>query len=150
MTNSVQQVAIVGTGVIGASWATAFLARGLDVTASDPAPDAETVLRQTVAAQWSVMEQIGLAPGASLQRLHFEVTPEAAVAKADFVQENGPERLDIKRDLFHHLDQVTPAHALIATSSSTITVSEFQDACPRHPERVVLGHPFNPPHLIPL
>jgi carnitine 3-dehydrogenase len=150
MTNSVQQVAIVGTGVIGASWATAFLARGLDVTASDPAPDAETVLRQTVAAQWSVMEQIGLAPGASLQRLHFEASPEAAVAKADFVQENGPERLDIKRDLFHHLDQVTPAHALIATSSSTITVSEFQDACPRHPERVVLGHPFNPPHLIPL
>jgi len=96
MTNSAQQVAIVGTGVIGASWATAFLARGLDVTASDPAPDAETVLCQTVAAQWSVMEQIGLAPGASLERLHFEASPEAAVAKADFVQENGPERLDIK------------------------------------------------------
>src|SRR5260370_40726506 len=118
MTNSVQQVAIVGTGVIGASWATAFLARGLDVTASDPAPDAETVLRQTVAAHWSVMEQIGLAPGASLQLLAFEASPEAGGAKADFVQENGPERLDIKRDLFHHLDQVTPAHALIATSSS--------------------------------
>jgi len=64
------------------------------------------------------MEQIGLASRASLQRLHFEASPEAAVAKADFVQENGPERLDIKRDLFRRLDQVTPGHALIATSSS--------------------------------
>jgi carnitine 3-dehydrogenase len=150
MTNSVQHVAIVGTGVIGASWATAFLARGLHVTANDPAPDAESVLRQTVAAQWPAMVQIGLASGASLQRLHFEASLEAAVAEADFVQENGPERLDFKRDLFHRLDQVTPAHTLVATSSSTITVTEFQDACLRHPERVVLGHPFNPPHLIPL
>ena len=130
MTNSVQQVAIVGTGVIGASWATAFLARGLDVTASDPAPDAETVLRQTVAAQWSVMEQIGLAPGASLQRLHFEVSPEAAVAKADFVQENGPERLDIKRDLFHHLDQVTPAHALIRQAPRPLLSASFRTLAP--------------------
>jgi carnitine 3-dehydrogenase len=150
MTNGIQHVAIVGTGVIGASWATAFLARGLDVTASDPAPNAETVLRQTVEAQWPAMEQIGLSPGASPQRLHFVASPEAAVAEAGFVQENGPERIDIKRDLFHRLDEAAPADALMATSSSTITVSEFQDACTRHPERVLLGHPFNPPHLIPL
>jgi 3-hydroxyacyl-CoA dehydrogenase len=150
MTNRVQRVAIVGTGVIGASWATAFLARGLDVTASDPAPNAETALRQTVEAQWPAMEQIGLSPAASPRRLHFVASPEAAVADAGFVQENGPERIDLKRDLFYRLDGAAPPNALIATSSSTIMVSEFQDACTHHPERVVLGHPFNPPHLIPL
>ena len=96
------------------------------------------------------MEQMGLSPGASPQRLRFVASTEEAVADASFVQENGPERIDIKRDLFHRLDEAAPTDALIATSSSTITVSEFQDACTRHPERVVLGHPFNPPHLIPL
>ena len=150
MTNPIQHVAIVGTGVIGSSWATVFLARGLDVTASDPAPGADATLRRTVEAQWLAMEQIGLASGASVQRLRFEASPEEAVAKADFVQENGPERLDVKRELFHRLDKAAPPDALLATSTSTITISEFQDACTRHPERVVLGHPFNPPHLIPL
>jgi carnitine 3-dehydrogenase len=150
MTISTRHVAIVGTGVIGASWATTFLARGLDVTASDPAPGAEAALRTIVNEQWRTMEQMGVSPGASPQRLRFVASPEEAVADASFVQENGPERIDIKRDLFHRLDEAAPTDALIATSSSTITVSEFQDACTRHPERVVLGHPFNPPHLIPL
>ena len=100
MTNSIQHIAIVGTGVIGSSWATAFLARGIDVTASDPAPGAEAALRRTVEAQWPAMEQIGLASGASVQRLRFEASLEEAVAKADFVQENGPERLDVKREVF--------------------------------------------------
>jgi 3-hydroxyacyl-CoA dehydrogenase len=150
MTEPIQHVAIVGTGVIGASWATAFLARGLDVTATDPAPNAEAELRRTVAAQWPAMQQIGLAPDASPDRLRFTSSLEDAVAAAGLVQENGPERLDFKRELFCRLDEAAPADALLATSSSTITVSQFQDACARHPERVVLGHPFNPPHLIPL
>ena len=143
-------VAIVGTGVIGASWATAFLARGMDVVASDPAPNAEAALRKLVAAQWIAMKQIGLTPGASQERLTFAASPEEAVADAGFVQENGPERLDIKRDLFRRLDGAAPADAPLATSTSSIMVSQFQDACGKHPERVVLGHPFNPPHLIPL
>jgi hypothetical protein len=96
------------------------------------------------------MEAMGLAPGASPGRLRFAASPEDAVEGAQFVQENGPERLDLKRDLFRRLDEAAPADAVLATSSSTITVSEIQDACARHPERVVLGHPFNPPHLIPL
>ena len=150
MTQIVQTAAIIGTGVIGASWATAFLARGMDVTATDPAADAEQALRRTVAAQWGAMEQIGLSPGASPERLRFVASPEDAVVQVDFVQENGPEGLDVKRDLFRRLDEAAPAHSPLATSTSTITVSEFQDACTRHPERVVLGHPFNPPHLIPL
>jgi carnitine 3-dehydrogenase len=150
MSAPITRVAILGTGVIGASWATAFLARGMDVTASDPAPGAEEALRKTVAAQWPVMAQIGLSPGASRDRLRFAASPEDAVADAGFVQENGPERLDIKRELFRRLDNTAPADTPLATSTSTITISEFQDACTRHPERVVLGHPFNPPHLIPL
>ncbi|MBL6079766.1 3-hydroxyacyl-CoA dehydrogenase [Belnapia sp. T18] len=147
---SIRRAAVIGTGVIGASWATCFLARSLDVTASDPAPGAEAALRATIARQWPAMEAMGLAPGASPERLRFYATPEAAVEAADFVQENGPERLALKRELFTALDAAAPPDAILATSSSTITVSEFQDACTHHPERVVLGHPFNPPHLIPL
>jgi len=150
MTTPITRIAIIGAGVIGASWATAFLARGMDVVASDPAPGAEEALRKTVDAQWPAMQQIGLSPGASTERLRFAASPEDAVADAGFAQENGPERLDIKRDLFCRLDEAAPPDALLATSTSTITISEFQDACTRHPERVVLGHPFNPPHLIPL
>ena len=150
MMQTIQSAAIIGTGVIGASWATAFLARGMDVVAADPASGAEQALRGTVAAQWTAMQQIGLSPGASLERLRFAASPEDAVAEVDFIQENGPERLDVKRDLFRRLDEAAPTSSLLATSTSTITISEFQDACTRHPERVVLGHPFNPPHLIPL
>jgi carnitine 3-dehydrogenase len=150
MTTPITRIAIVGAGVIGASWATAFLARGMDVVASDPALGAEEALRKTVDAQWPAMQQIGLSPAASMERLRFAASPEDAVADAGFVQENGPERLDIKRDLFRRLDGAAPPDALLATSTSTIMISEFQDACPRHPERVVLGHPFNPPHLVPL
>ena len=102
---------------------------------------AEEALRKTVEAQWPAMQQIGLAPAASMERLRFVASPEDAVADAGFVQENGPERLDIKRDLFRRLDEAAPPDALLATSTSTIMISEFQDACTRHPERVVLGHP---------
>ena len=94
MTQIVQTAAIIGTGVIGASWATAFLARGTDVIATDPAAGAEQALRRTVAAQWIAMEQIGLSPGASPERLRFVASPEDAVVQVDFVQENGPERLE--------------------------------------------------------
>jgi carnitine 3-dehydrogenase len=144
------RVAVVATGVIGAAWATYFLARGLDVAATDPAPGAEDALRRAVEAHWPAMEAMGLAPGASPDRLRFAASLEEAVAEAQFVQENGPERLELKRELFYRLDAAAPAEAILATSASTIMASEFQDACARHPDRVVLGHPFNPPHLIPL
>ena len=146
----IQRVAVVATGVIGASWAACFLARGLDVAATDPAPGAEDALRRAVEAHWPALERMGLAPGASPDRLRFAASPEAAVADAQFVQENGPERLDLKRELFRRLDDAAPADAILASSSSTLTMSEVQSACARHPERVVLGHPFNPPHLVPL
>src|ERR1700722_13367225 len=100
MTTPITRIAIIGAGVIGASWATAFLARGMDVVASDPAPGAEEALRKTVEAQWPAMQQIGLSPAAPRGCLGCGAAWEDAVADAGFVQESGPERLDIKRDLF--------------------------------------------------
>lgn len=149
MREEIKRVAVVGTGVIGASWATYFLAQGLDVVASDPMPDAETRLREVVVRLWPTMESIGLAEGASLDRLSFEADLNEALKEADFVQENGPEEEALKIDLFQRMDAVVPADVVLASSSSGLLISKVQSAC-RHPERVVLGHPFNPPHLIPL
>ncbi|ORA28260.1 3-hydroxyacyl-CoA dehydrogenase [Mycobacterium aquaticum] len=146
---SVQRIAVVGTGTIGASWATHFLARGFDVTATDPAPGAEAALRSYVEGAWAGASTLGLAPGASPDRLKFTSDLAAALADADFVQENGPERPELKVKLFADIDAATPVDSIIASSSSGITMSEIQAQC-RHPERTVIGHPFNPPHVIPL
>ena len=145
----IRRVAVIGTGVIGASWASNFLAQGLDVSAFDPAPGWADRLRATVAAQWPVLTSMGLAAGADPGRLLVAETLEGALEGAEFVQENGPERLDAKRALFAAVDAVCPADVVIASSSSTLKVSDVQGGL-RHPGRVVLGHPFNPPHLIPL
>ena len=142
-------VAVVGTGVIGASWAAQYLARGLDVVATDPAPNAEDNLRKYVDEAWEQLEEIGLSPGASRDRLSFTKDSHQALAHADFVQENGPERPDFKVKFFADLDEATPVDSIIASSSSGITPTVMQSAC-KHPERVVVGHPFNPPHIIPL
>ena len=148
-TPNVRRVAVVGTGVIGASWAAYFLARGLDVAATDPAEGAEQRLRAAVTQHWPTMQAMGLADGASPERLRFHARLEDAVADADFVQENGPERVDLKTALYARMDAAAPPTTLLASSSSGLAVSAMQSAC-GHPERVVLGHPFNPPHLIPL
>ena len=145
----VRRVAVIGAGTIGASWAANFLARGLDVTASDPAPEGETFLRRYVAEAWPVLARLGLAPDASPDRLAFVGDPLAAVAGADFVQESGPEREDAKIALFRQLDGALAPDAVLASSSSGLLISRLQSAC-RHPGRCVIGHPFNPPHLIPL
>lgn len=150
MNRDIRTVTVVGTGVVGASWAALFLARGLDVVATDVAPDAEETLRQFVDNAWPALERLGLEPGASRSRLRFEPKLEEAIETADFVQENGPERLSFKHDLFAKLDAALPPEVVIASSSSGLTMSEVQTACGRYPERCVIGHPFNPPHLIPL
>jgi 3-hydroxyacyl-CoA dehydrogenase len=146
----IRRVAIIGTGVIGASWTAQFLAKGLDVIATDIAPDAETSLRRFVKAAWPALERLGLAPGASQSNLTFTHDMPAAVKSADFVQENGPERIDFKKKLYQELDELLAANVIIASSSSGLTMSEIQSACRLHPERCVIGHPFNPPHLVPL
>jgi 3-hydroxyacyl-CoA dehydrogenase len=149
-TKPIRKIAIIGTGVIGASWAAQFLAKGLDVVATDVAPDAEASLRRFVKAAWPALERLGLAPGASQSRLAFCRDLRIAVAGADLVQENGPERLDFKQQLYRQLDELLPPDVIIASSSSGIKMSDIQSGAALHPERCVIGHPFNPPHLIPL
>jgi carnitine 3-dehydrogenase len=145
----ISRVAVVGTGVIGASWAAQYLARGFDVVATNPNPDAEANVRKYVDEAWKQLKVIGLSPGAARDRLTFTTNMKEALSKADLVQENGPERPDFKIKLFVDMDDATPAESLIASSSSGITPSVIQSKC-KHPERVLIGHPFNPPHLIPL
>ena len=145
----IKRIAIVGTGVIGASWAAQYLARGFDVIATDPAPNAEANLRQYVDEAWPTLTDIGLSPGASRDRLSFTANMKEALSQADFVQENGPERPDFKMKLFADMDDATPPDSIIASSSSGITPSVIQSKCKR-PERILIGHPFNPPHIIPL
>ncbi len=145
----VRRIAIVGTGVIGASWAAEFLARGLDVIATDPAPNAEQNLRKYVDAAWPALTAKGLEKNASRERLSFSSDLKKTVSQAELVQENGPERPDFKIKLFAEIDAATPIDSIIASSSSGITMSVMQSACV-HPERCVIGHPFNPPHMVPL
>ncbi len=145
----IHRIGIVGTGVIGASWAAQYLARGFDVVATDPAPNAEASLRKYVDEAWPALTAIGLTPGASPRRLRFTPQMKEALSGADLVQENGPERPDFKIKLFADMDAATPPDSIIASSSSGITPSVMQSACKR-PERCLIGHPFNPPHIIPL
>jgi 3-hydroxyacyl-CoA dehydrogenase len=146
----IRRVAIIGTGVIGASWTALFLANGLEVVATDVAPDAEAALKRFVAAAWPALQRLGLASGASQNKLTFTAALTSAVKNADLVQENGPEKIDFKKTLYKQLDELLPPDVIIASSSSGLTMSEIQSACPSHPERCVIGHPFNPPHLVPL
>jgi len=145
----IHRVAIVGTGVIGASWAAYYLSRGFDVVATDPAPNAESGLRKYVDNAWTLLTKFGLAPGASTNRLTFTPKLGEALAEADLVQENGPERPDFKAKLFAEMDELTPVDSILASSSSSIPMDVTQANC-KHPERCVIGHPFNPPHIVPL
>jgi 3-hydroxyacyl-CoA dehydrogenase len=145
----IRRIAIVGTGVIGASWAALFLAHGLEVIATDPAPNAEENLREYIDNAWTALEKLGLSSGASKERLSFTTKLSDALKDVDLVQENGPERPDFKIKLFADMDALTPETTILASSSSGIPIGVSQSSC-KHPGRCVIGHPFNPPHLIPL
>jgi 3-hydroxyacyl-CoA dehydrogenase len=146
----ISRVAVIGTGVVGASWTALFLAKGLEVIATDVAPNAETSLRHFVDAAWPSLRRLRLAPGASQSNLTFTADLSTAVKSAGFIQENGPERIDFKKKLYGQLDELSAPDVIIASSSSGLTMSEIQTGCASHPERCVIGHPFHPPHLIPL
>src|SRR5262245_29175988 len=152
MTNTkpIRSIAIIGTGVIGASWTSLFLAKGLQVVATDIAPNAEAALRKFVETAWPPLKRLGLAPGASQSNLKFTANLPQAIAGTDLVQENGPERIDFKQKLYGQLDELLPPDVIIASSSSGLTMSEIQKGAAAHPQRCVIAHPFNPPHLIPL
>src|SRR6201997_1315916 len=146
----IRRIAIIGTGVIGASWSSLFLARGLQVVATDIAPNAEAALRKFVETAWPALTRLGLSAGASQSNLKFTAALAQAVDKADLVQENGPERIDFKQKRYGQRDELLAPEVIIASSSSGLTMSEIQKGAAAHPERCVIAHPFNPPHLIPL
>ena len=147
--NRYGKTAIIGAGVIGASWTALFLAHGLEVVVNDPRPDVEALVRDYIRNNLSTLEALGL-PTANLEaKLRFEADLERAVAGADLVQENGPERIEFKQDLWERISKVVGDRALLLSSSSAKTATE-QALKSSRPERLLVGHPFNPPHLIPL
>jgi len=145
----VRTVTCIGAGVIGGGWVAHFLARGYRVVAWDPARDAEARLRHLVEAAWPALTELGLAAGAGIDNLTVERDLAAACAQAEFVQESAPEDLELKRTLLADIDAATPVDVVISSSTSGYGMSEMQTRC-AHPERTVVGHPFNPPYLIPL
>ena len=147
--DAIRRVGLVGGGVIGTGWSIRCLAHGLDVSITDPAPSAEENLREAIARAWPIMEEAGLAEGASQERLEFCASIEEAVAGADFVQENVPEREDLKTDVLAEIGRHAPREAIIASSSSGLLPSRIQ-ARTEAPERVVIGHPFSPLYILPL
>lgn len=144
------RVAVIGTGVIGAGWAALFLARGRDVVAFDPAPDAQLMLRRAIDDAWPALTRLGLDDAADRSRLRFATSIADAVDGAEFVQESGPEDRALKQALVAQVDAAAPRSAPIASSSSGLTASQIQELCSSAPQRVLVAHPFNPAYLIPL
>ena len=148
--SSIDRVGVIGAGTIGASWAAYFLARGMDVQALDPAPDGEVTLRVFVERAWPSLEGLdAVGNGASPDRLTFHAGPAAAIDGVGFVQESAPEKLDVKRALYADIDAALPASVVMSSSTSGLIMSELQAGF-SNAARFVVGHPFNPPHLIPL
>ena len=149
MLNSYRNVTVIGAGVIGGSWAALFLAHGLNVVVNDPQPDIEAALKEMLRRIAPTLHALGL-PSDKLDRnLVFEPDLERAVANADVVQENGPERTEWKQQLWARVEKAVPRHALLLSSSSARTATE-QSREMKDAGRLLVGHPFNPPHLIPL
>ena len=143
-------VAVLGGGLIGRSWAALFLAAGRPVAVFDPDPGTEKRVRETVESSWPVLQRLGLVrTDDPTARLVVSGDPRTAVAGAGFVQESVPERLALKHELYATIEPVLAADAVVASSASGLTLTELQGGW-SDPSRLVLGHPFNPPHLIPL
>lgn len=145
----VRTVAVIGTGVIGAGWAAHFLRMGYDVVGWDPGARAQERLTALVDTAWPALERLGLSDGASRDRLRFADTLAGALAGADFVQESAPEVLDDKIALLSSIDAATPVGVVVGSSTSGFMMSDMA-VNTATPGRFVVGHPFNPPYLIPL
>ena len=145
----VRRVAVIGAGTIGASWTAAFLSRGMEVVAYDPSPGAPDLIRRMIEAAWPVLQRLGATADADPGKWRFETDPVQAVEGAQFVQESAPERYEVKATLLPAISQVLGQEVVIASSSSGLLGSRLREGC-RFPGRVLVGHPFNPPHLIPL
>ncbi|WP_299311738.1 L-carnitine dehydrogenase [uncultured Halomonas sp.] len=145
-----RQLSVIGTGVIGNGWIARALARGWEVVAFDPDPEASARTRAFVDNAWASLERLGLAEGADPERLRFVERLEDAVAGADLIQENIPERLDLKREILAALDAAAAPEVLIGSSTSGFKPSDLQRDCAKAPGRVIVAHPFNPVYLLPL
>ncbi len=146
-----RSVAVIGTGSVGASWASLFLAKGLAVRAYDPAPGAEARARAFIDQAWPALRALGLAdqPVPPQDRLTFVATAAEAARLSDLVQENVYEKMDLKANVLRELGEAAGADRIIISSTGGMPPSQLQAHCP-HPERFVVVHPFNPSHLIPL
>ncbi|WP_420334090.1 3-hydroxyacyl-CoA dehydrogenase NAD-binding domain-containing protein [Roseibium sp.] len=147
--SQISKISVLGGGVIGASWTALFLASGRDVTVYDPAPDAESKVKSYIETAWPSLEALGLVGSTAPGEVSFAKTAADASADADFVQENVPERLPIKHAIYNEIEPVLPKTAIVSSSTSGLTLEALQEGW-QNPANFVLGHPFNPPHLIPL
>jgi len=145
----IERTAVLGAGVIGASWTALFLAAGRSVVVYDPDPDVETAVRRYVENAWPALEELGLTDRATPDALEFAKTAAQAVCDAQFVQENVPERLPIKHALYQEIEPVLNKDCVLSSSTSGLTLEALQEGWVKL-DRLILGHPFNPPHLIPL
>ncbi len=145
----IKNTAVLGAGVIGASWAALFLAAGRSVTVFDPAEQAEEAVRRYIDMAWPALDELGLTARATRDALRFVPTAAEAVEDADFIQENVPERLPIKHALYAEIEPTLADNAILSSSTSGLTIEALQEGW-RDPGKLILGHPFNPPHLIPL
>lgn len=145
----IARVTCIGGGMIGAGWAAHFMRAGLEVVVYDPAAEREIFLREYLAKAMPALAKLGMAPGASPTRVHFTTNMEEALKDTDFVQESATENIDAKIKLIGEIDALMAPDAVIASSSSGFLAADLRRAV-RHPERILIGHPFNPPYLVPL
>ncbi|MEM7568337.1 MAG: 3-hydroxyacyl-CoA dehydrogenase NAD-binding domain-containing protein [Pseudomonadota bacterium] len=145
------RVAIIGMGSVGSGWAALLLAKGFQVNAYDPGEGAQSTAHALISGCWPSLAQLGLADGDQppFEALSFAPSVEEAVRGCSVVIENVPEDLALKRDVFARADAAAPPDALLLSSAGGIAASDIQSVC-RHPERMLVMHPFNPSHLIPL
>ena len=141
--------AVLGAGVIGASWTALFAAAGMDVRVFDVSPTAEQDVNAYVANAWPTLLELGLAEEGRKGKISFHASAAEAVTSAQFVQENVPERIELKHKIFAEIEEHLLPQAVVSSSASGLMVREMQEGW-KNPGRFILGHPFNPPHLIPL
>lgn len=146
---SITRIASIGGGPIGGGWTAHFLARGYDVTAYLHDPDEANAFHDILETGWRSLTDLGLAKGASLDRLHIVHDLGDAVENAGFIQESAPEALPLKQALYKTLGEIVPPDIIIGSSTSGLTMTDIQRDCAT-PERTVIAHPFNPPYLLPL
>lgn len=144
----VQKIAVLGGGLIGMSWASLFLARGLEVVVVEPRCEAEAELQRFVVNAWPQLQALGLTVSNDVRHAGFAAGVEE-LAGVDFVQENAPDRIEVKRELVRRLEEVIAPQVVIASSTSSLLASDIQTGA-RYPQRILVAHPMNPPHLVPM